>query len=374
MLRTTPQVFTVANSLIPQTKTVYETIAQHKYARLANASYYFKRQSFVTEFLNEMPETRNFEIDFELSNEEVSTFVNRITQEVVVAYRGTSNIKDVGTDLMVLTSTERLSFRVRSSLKLMERVLRKYQGFKVVSTGHSLGSLLSRIVSNSFGLESHNYNPAESIHGSFIEQNAMTFNYRTHYDAVSVFAKNSIRVSTKIGNEATIESVHRLNNFYNKNAKRVVVDGEEMLESQKSTKIYEHSAHLGTALNLAIAGYDIQQGVKNKERPLKIADTITRDILPPSPIQLYEDSEDGQAIDNIIRELVNEQSLQHHDKNFIQDLIEEAERYNQQKTTDIAYKPHSVDIPKNYTQVMGQNLSEQIDRINPHRQNRFRPE
>jgi hypothetical protein len=39
-------------------------------------------------------------------------------------------------------------------------------------------------------------------------------------------------------------------------------------ESQKSTKIYEHSAFLGTALNVAIAGYDIREGVKNKERPL----------------------------------------------------------------------------------------------------------
>jgi len=374
MLRTTSKALTTLNEFIPKTKTVYETIAQHKYSRLANSSYYFKRQAFVKEFLNEMRETRNFRIDMELSNDEVSVFVNQVTNEVVVAYRGTTSIKDVGTDLMIVTSTERLSFRVRSSLKLMERVLRKYQGFTVKSTGHSLAGLISRVVANSFGLESHNFNSAESIHGTFQEQNALTFNYRTHYDAVSILSKNSIRVQSKIGNEATIESVHRLNNFYNKRANRVFKDGEEMLQSEKSTKIYEHSAHLGTALNVAIAGYDIEQGVKNKERPLEIADTITRDILPPNPVQLFEDSETGEEVDKMIRYLVNEVSYEHHDKDFIQMLIEDAENYNEQKTTDIAYQPHSVDVSTGYREVMGQNLSEQIDRINPHRQNRFRPQ
>jgi hypothetical protein len=371
MLRATSKAFTVANELIPQTKTVYESIAQHKYSRFANASYYFKRQSYVKQFLNEMRETRGFILDKELSNDEVSTFVNRITNEVVVAYRGTASIKDVGTDLMVLTSTERLSFRVRSSLKLMEQVLRKYRGFKVVSTGHSLSGFLSRIVANSFGLESHNFNPAESIHGSFIPQNAMTFNYRTHYDAVSILAKNSIRVSTKIGNEATIESVHRLNNFYNKRSNRVFVEGEEMLQSEKSTKIYEHSAFLGTALNVAIAGYDIQQGVKNKERPLTVADTITRDVLPPNPIQLAEDSETGQAIESVIKDLVDELH-EHHSKSFMEELHDIASNYNQKTTTDTGYTEHSVDV-SNYREVMGQDISG-IERINPHRQNRFKPE
>ncbi len=371
MLRTASKAFTVANELIPKSKTVYESIAQHKYSRFANSSYYYKRQNFVKAFLNEMRETRGFVLDPELSNDEVSTFINISTQEVVVAYRGTSSIKDVGTDLMVLTSTERLSFRVRSSLKLMEKVLRKYTGFKVVSTGHSLAGFLSRIVSNTFGLESHNFNPAESIHGSFIKQSEKTFNYRTHYDAVSILAKDSIRIQSKLGNESNIESVHRLNNFYNKRANRVVIDGEEMLQSEKSTKIYEHSAHLGTALDVAVAGYDIKTGIENKERPLEIADNVVRDVLPPSPLQLYEDSEDGVEIDRIIRMVVDEASFKHHDKSTIQMLIEDAERYNQQKTTDIAYKPHSVDTT-GYREVMGQDMSPQIDRINPHRINRFR--
>ncbi|MAO21170.1 MAG: hypothetical protein CMJ25_10505 [Phycisphaerae bacterium] len=372
MLRTASKIFTVANEFIPKSKTVYETVNQHKYARFANASYYYKRQNFVKEFLNEMKETRGFVLDPELSNEEVSTFVNTSTQEIVVAYRGTSSIKDIGTDLMVLTSTERLSFRVRSSLKLMERVLRKYTGFKIVSTGHSLGSFLSRVVGNTFNSENHNFNPAESIHGSFIKQNEMTFNYRTHFDAVSILAKDSIRVQTKLGNESTIESVHRLNNFYNKRANRVVIDGEEMLQSEKSTKIYEHSAHLGTLIDVAVASYDIKQGVQNKQRPLEIADNITRDILPPSPLQLYEDSEDGQEIDRIIRNMVDEASFKHHDKSTIQMLIEDAEKYNEQRTTDTAYEPHSVDVSTGYREVMGQDMPPQIDRINPHRQNRFR--
>ena len=45
----------------------------------------------------------------------------------------------------------------------------------------------------------HCYNPAESIHGSFQEQNVMTFNYRTHYDSVSISAKETERVFTTPG-------------------------------------------------------------------------------------------------------------------------------------------------------------------------------
>ena len=373
MLRTASKAFTTLNEFIPKNQIVYESIAQHKYSRLANASYYFHNQPKNQQSFNEMRETRNFRIDMELSNKEASVFVNQASNEVVVAYRGTTSIKDVGTDLMILTSTTGLSLRVRQSLKLMERVLRKYQGFTVKSTGHSLGSKISSVVANAFGLESHNFNSAESIHGTFQEQNALTFNYRTHYDVVSILSKNSERVFTKMGNENTLESVHRLNNFYDKRARRVVKDGEEMLETRKSTKIYEHTAHLGTVLDVAVAGYDIQQGVKNKERPLEIADTITRDVLPPNPVQLFEDSETGEEVDKMIRYLVNEVTYEHHDKDFIQMLIEDAENYNKQKTTDIAYESHSVDVSTGYREVMGQDFTPEIDRINPHRQNRFKP-
>lgn len=373
LLSTASKAFTVLNEFVPKNQIVYESIAQHKYSRLANASYYFHNQTKNHLSFNELRETKGFRIDMELSSKEASVFVNRASSEVVVAYRGTSGIKDVGSDLMIITSTTGLSSRVRQSLKLMERVLRKYQGFTVKSTGHSLGGFLSRVVSNAFGLESHNFNAAESIHGSFQSQNPLTYNYRTHYDAVSVLSQNSERVFTKMGNEATIESVHRLNNFFDKRANRVVVDGEEVFQSRKSTKIYEHTAHLGTALNVAIAGYDIQQGVKNKERPLKIADTITRDVLPPNFVQLAEDSNEGVFIENVIRDLVDEQ-VQHHDKNFIQSLINEADNYNKKTTTDIAYEPHSVDVSTGYREVMGEGFTPQINRINPHRQNRFKPE
>ena len=152
-----------------------------------------------------------------------------------------------------------------------------------------------------------------------------------------------------------------------------------MFQSQKSTLRFEHSAHLGTVVDLAVAGYDIKEGVENKERPLAIADKIVRDVAPPTFVQLFEDSEEGQEIDNVIRMIVNETSYKHHDKNTIQMLIEDAERYNQQKTTDIAYdyQDNSVDIKTGYHEVMGQDMSQkppEIDRVNPHRQNRFKPQ
>ena len=375
MLKATQTLLRTTNAFIPNTKVVYETINQHKYSRIANASYYFKNQAKVKKSFNEMPELSGFVLDKLLSNHEASVFVNEYSKEVVVCYRGTSSLKDVGTDLMVLTSTTNLSYRVRSSLKLMERVLRRYTRYKVVTTGHSLGGMLSRIVGNTFHLENHNFNPAESVHGMFQRQNEMTFNYRTSYDSVSVLSKNTERVMTRIGNEKNILSVHQLDNFYDKNSKRVIRDGEEMFESNKSTKVYEHSVYLGTAIDIVVAGYDIKTGINKKQRPLEIADNVTKDITPFNPVQLVIDSEDGREIDRVIRYLVDEQSFSHHDKSFMEMLFEDAERYNQQKTTDIPYEylSHTVDV-SNYHQVMGQGFISEIDRVNPHLQNRFKPE
>jgi predicted esterase YcpF (UPF0227 family) len=350
---------------------VYESVNQHKYSRLANASYYFNNQPKNQQSFSKMPETRGFVLDSRLSNKEASVFVNLGTQEAVVAYRGTSNMKDVGTDLMVLTSTTGLSKRVRDSLKLMEHVLRKYRGFKVVSTGHSLGGMLSRIAGNTFALESHNFNPAESVHGSFQDQNGVTFNYRTHYDAVSILSKNSQRVSARLGNESTLESVHRLDNFYDKNAKRVVKDGEEVFEIRKSSKIYEHTAFLGTAVDIAVAGYDLKVGIQNKERPLEIADTITRDILPPNPVQLVFDSETGDYFKSIVHD---EMKTEHHSKNFFQNIFQDIQKeYNDKYVSGSGYTapPREVDT-STYREVMGQGVTPEIDRVNAHIQHRFR--
>jgi hypothetical protein len=56
----------------------------------------------------------------------------------------------------------------------------------------------------------------------------------------------------------------------------------------------------------------------------------------------------------------------------MEELHDIASNYNQKTTTDTGYTERSVDV-SNYREVMGQNMSG-IERINPHRQNRFKPE
>jgi hypothetical protein len=243
--------------------------------------------------LDEIPETRGFVLFESLSTREASVFVNQTTKEVCVSYRGTASLRDVGTDLLILTSTTGLSARLRESFALMERVLHRFPGFKVTTAGHSLGAFLGNHVASRFQLESHAFNAAESVVGTLRPSNELSFNYRTHFDPVSVLTRNSIRVQPRLGNEHTPESVHRLNNFFDKNAKRVVRNGEEGFVSIKSTKLQEHIGQVGFLADAAFVAYDIRQFYKKKNTLLGTLDNIiTKDIMMPNPTQLVLDSPD----------------------------------------------------------------------------------
>ena len=239
MDRDVKQVVNLLPNFFTESKRVRESLKQHKYARLAYAGYEYGSPDKVKRLFGEMPELRHFELDKKLSTPEASVYYNIMTREVVVSYRGSTNLKDGKDDLMILIGKEALSMRYKQSLLLMEKVIKKYDNFHVVSTGHSLGGGISSFVSNHFHIESHNFNGAESIHGALHNDNINVFNYRTHYDFASVgnlFEKNKahIQVQTRFSNIQNIEGIHRLNNFFDKNAVRVVKNnGDTFFESNK---------------------------------------------------------------------------------------------------------------------------------------------
>ena len=53
-----------------------------------------------------MNELQGFELDDDYSNEEHSIFHNKQTGEVVISYRGTTNMKDVGTYSQIIVGNE----------------------------------------------------------------------------------------------------------------------------------------------------------------------------------------------------------------------------------------------------------------------------
>ena len=100
----------------------FETIEQHKYARLAMASYYFDNQEYVVnELFSPMQELDGFILDKELSTENHSIFHNETTGEVVIAYRGTSNLNDIKTDAHIFMGREKNTQRFKESEEVFEK-------------------------------------------------------------------------------------------------------------------------------------------------------------------------------------------------------------------------------------------------------------
>ena len=122
---------------------VTESAEQHKYARLADVSYYHTDTAKVEAILREFEETRGFVRDTQLSNDEAGVYYHETTGEVVMSFRGTSNAKDVGTDLNVAVGREASTRRYRDSDELFQKTRDKYPGTKIVTTGHSLGGGIS---------------------------------------------------------------------------------------------------------------------------------------------------------------------------------------------------------------------------------------
>ena len=96
-----------------------------------------------------------YNLDEGLSSNETKVFTNPATKEVTVAYRGTdlskpSRWKDLRSDVAIATGLERYDPRFKQAKAHFKDVEDKYQkeGYKVTTTGHSLGGQLSKYVND----------------------------------------------------------------------------------------------------------------------------------------------------------------------------------------------------------------------------------
>jgi len=86
-----------------------------------------------------------YKLDTSISTREHKVFLNPKTKKAVVAYRGTvpTRMKDIKSDLAILTGREKKDKRFKDSVKVMDRVKKRYPGYKFGTTGHSLGGQLA---------------------------------------------------------------------------------------------------------------------------------------------------------------------------------------------------------------------------------------
>ena len=80
-----------------------------------------------------------------LSNENLSTYVDRPDKKIVISIRGTipTNVRDLVSDIGIVTAdTSFNTTRLSNHNKMINKAIQKYSEYKLILTGHSLGGYL----------------------------------------------------------------------------------------------------------------------------------------------------------------------------------------------------------------------------------------
>lgn len=103
-------------------------------------------------------EVHGWQKDMELSNE--NRVVYHKDGKAKVAFRGTNptNLKDLGTDVLVGLGLQDKSSRMKNALKTTNLAIKKYGKDNVSLTGHSLGGAQAAYVSRKAGVKATGFN------------------------------------------------------------------------------------------------------------------------------------------------------------------------------------------------------------------------
>ena len=88
----------------------------------------------------------NYIYDNELSNDETMVYYNPNENKLLIGFRGTSNLDDVGTDASLAFGELRNTTRYDRSKSDYEKAKSKYNGSKTTLLGHSLGGSLASAI------------------------------------------------------------------------------------------------------------------------------------------------------------------------------------------------------------------------------------
>ena len=216
-----------------------ESIDQHKYARLANASYDNFNGKSVHDNLRKsqydyIGDLKDFEMDDELSTKDDLVLHNAKTGETVISYRGTTDDpvgkpKNFVQDWLVngqIAGGSTHTSRAKTAEKQADQVIQKYGKQNLVVTGHSQGGGISYHIATKYDLEGHHYNPA--INHSNVAQAGKYANnknaqniYKTHLDFASplAYSKHLKKSNTTVRTVGTIKgmdspvSTHSIDQF-----------------------------------------------------------------------------------------------------------------------------------------------------------------
>ena len=324
------------------TKLVKESIEQHKYAHLSNASYEYARGLKDGEYSFQkaaeyIPELGDFHFDRELSGENAAVLVNPKTKEVFTSYRGTNPKKlgDLGTDVAIVAGVERAAPRFRNAKKLQQKVHTKYgSGWRKTTGGHSLGGGQSIYVAEKFGIEGFHYDPAISITQALKKsKGSLQKIFKTTLDPVSfasplarAFGKKRKTILVNMRDDS--KNTHGLGqmlaepeflrdasgNFIKKNGKRIPITTEGgthffVKKVPHSVTIAKGAGYAADAAYLGSSIYDLVEAIKHADK------TEVRDIqqhttaselafLPGIGTAFEENTFERRAMDSLGKKLL----------------------------------------------------------------------
>eukprot|EP00976_Prorocentrum_cordatum_P101211 1192530-Prorocentrum_minimum.AAC.3 len=194
---------------------------QQKYALFARASYFEGDTKQIRKLFDNVPGLSNFKLDKELSTKKNSVFVDNITGEVVISYKGTNptNFEDLYDDLQIIRSQENHTSRFKQAENLYTSVKNKYGKNNIKIVGHSLGGAIAMHVGEANDIETHSFNPGISALRTLESHTRNTnksYVYRTQNDPVSIGSRLNQDKNRKIivvPQKDLIDS-HSIDNFY----------------------------------------------------------------------------------------------------------------------------------------------------------------
>ncbi len=189
-----------------ETEEVFEDLVQHKYAKLAQASYENYNGKSVEEFLNDPKNayagTAEFEVDNVLTTKDNLVLTNPKTGETHISFRGTQEaeaLKDWIVNTRIALGGGQETGRFKDADLLMNKVIEKYGKDSITLSGHSQGGGLSSHFGAKYDVPSHSFDPAISLkqiqqhaNGDYLFNGSKQTIYRVKGDVVSINSNHPV--------------------------------------------------------------------------------------------------------------------------------------------------------------------------------------
>jgi len=165
-------------------------------ALMANESYKQNRNNNID----------GFTLDTEISNNICAVYYNVIQKIVILAFRGTAEIKDIKTDINIIKGKSN-DQQFKDAIVIYNLVKQKYQNYRIIATGHSKGGSLALYINSLFGIQAETFNAGMGL--GFLKSNSNSKNA-----ILNIIKGDPLSALSGLGNLGTIKAY---NSIYNDN-------------------------------------------------------------------------------------------------------------------------------------------------------------